>query len=62
MLSSGYDMADAHVNSQQWWLPTQGPHKIKPTKIQNSWGDKPGIQLTVVVVDRGRASFLGDEV
>lgn len=58
MLSSWYDMADALVNSQEWWLPTKELHKIKPIKIQDRWGDESGVQLIVVVVDRGRTSLL----
>lgn len=32
MLSSRHDMAVAHINAQQRWLPTQDLHKIKPIK------------------------------
>jgi hypothetical protein len=58
MLSSGCDIADAYVSSQQRWLITQDLHRIKPIKIQGRWGKESGVQLIVVVVD-GRASLLG---
>lgn len=36
-LTSGLDMAVAHINSQKMWLHAQDLHKSKPVRFQHEW-------------------------